>query len=198
MKGITMKMKDIAIAIFIALVVIVMGLHLTSFQVTGTESALVTRFGKPVRTITEPKLCFKFPAPIEQVHRFDAGMQVFEADTGETTTKGAVPIIVKTSVVWRIDEPLKFFKTMEAINRAELYLNTHISDTQNRVIGRHFFGEFVNSDPAKIKINEIEAEMLTHLQQTLSNRYGIEIKTVGIKQVTVNEVIRKKLLERLK
>jgi len=96
-----MKMKNIAITIFIALVVIVMGLYLTTFQVTETESALVTRFGKPVRTITGPKLCFKFPAPIERVHRFDAGMHVFEADTGETTTKGAVPIIVKTSVVWR-------------------------------------------------------------------------------------------------
>ena len=193
-----MKKKNIAITIFIALVVIVMGLYLISFQVTETESALVTRFGKPVRTITEPKLCFKFPAPIERVHRFDSSMHVFEADTGETTTKGAVPIIVKTSVVWRIAEPLKFFNTLETVKDAEVKLYSQIAYTNNMIIGQHSFGEFVNSDPAKIKVKKIEEEMLTHLEQTLSNRYGIEIKTLSIKQVTVNEVVRKALLKQSK
>jgi membrane protease subunit HflC len=198
MKGITMKMKNIAITIFIALVVIVMGLYLNSFQVTENESVVVTRFGKPVRTITEPKLCFKFPAPIERVHRFDSSMHIFEADTGEMTTKGTVPIVVNTYVAWRIAEPLKFLNSVGTVKEAEVKLYSQITDTQNRVIGQHSFGEFVNSDPTKIKFKEIEAEMLTDLKQTLSNRYGIEIKTLGINQVTFSNTVRKKLLEQSK
>ena len=191
-------MKNIVITIFIALVVIVMGLYLIAFQVRETESALVTRFGKPVRTITEPKLCFKLPAPIERVHKFDSRMHVFEADLGETNTKGAVPIIVNTYVVWRIVEPLKFLNSVGTVKEAEVKLYSQITDTQNRVIGQHSFGEFVNSDPAKIKFKEIEAEMLADLEQTLSNEYGIEIKTLGIKQLKVNKVVTVKVFERMK
>ncbi|MCP4262078.1 MAG: protease modulator HflC [Planctomycetes bacterium] len=191
-------MKNIAITIFIALVVLVMCLYLISFQVRETESALVTRFGKPVRTITEPKLCFKLPAPIERVHRFDSRLHVFEADLGETTTKGAVPIIVNTYVVWKIKEPLKFLNSVGTTKDAEDKLYSQITDTQNRVIGQHSFSEFVNSDPAKIKFKAIEGEMLADLEQTLSDEYGIQIKTLGIKQLKVNKDVTVKVFERMK
>jgi membrane protease subunit HflC len=191
-------MKNIAITIFIALVVLVMGLYLISFQVRETESALVTRFGKPVRTITEPKLCFKFPAPIERVHRFDSRLQVFQADLSETTTKGAIPIIVNTYVVWKIEEPLQFLNTVGTTKEAEAKLYSQITDTQNRIIGRHSFGEFVNSDPVKIQLKKIEEEMLADLETTLSDEYGIEIKTLGIKQLKVNKDVTAKVFERMK
>lgn len=191
-------MKNIAVTIFIALVVLVMGLYLISFQVRETESALVTRFGQPVRTITEPKLCFKFPAPIERVHRFDSRLQVFQADLSETTTKGAVPIIVNTYVVWKIAEPLKFLNSVGTAKEAEAKLYSQITDTQNRVIGKYSFGEFVNSDPTQIKFKDIEKDMLTDLKQTLSNEYGIEIKTLGIKQLKVNKDVTAKVFDRMK
>ena len=191
-------MKNIAITIFVALVIAVLGLYLIAFQVRETESALVTRFGKPVREITEPKLYFKWPAPIERVHRFDSRMRVFEADLGETTTKGAVPIIVNTYVVWRIAEPLKFLNAVGTPKEAEVKLYSQITDTQNRVIGQYSFGEFVNSDPGKIKFNEIEAEMLADLEQTLSDEYGIEIRALGIKQLKVSKDVSKDVFERMK
>lgn len=191
-------MKNIAITIFIASIVIIMVLYLVAFQVRETESALVTRFGKPVREITEPKLYFKWPAPIERVHRFDSRMQVFEADLGETTAKDAVPIIVNTYVVWRIAEPLKFLNAVGTVKDAEVKLYGQITDTQNRVVGQHSFGEFVNSDPGEIKFNQIETEMLTDLKQTLSDEYGIEVKTLGIKQLKVSKDVTVKVFERMK
>ena len=191
-------MKNITITVFIALVVIIMGLYLVAFQVRETESALVTRFGKPVREITEPNLCFKWPAPIERVYKFDSRMQVFEADLGETTTKGAVPIIVNTYVVWKIAEPLKFLNAVGTVKEAKEKLYSQITDTQNRVIGQHAFGEFVNSDPEKIILEKIEEEMLADLKQTLSDEYGIEVKTLGIKQLKVSKDVTEKVFERMK
>ena len=92
-------MKNLAITIFIALIVMTLGLYLVSFQVRETESALVTTFGKPTRQITDPNLCFKWPVPIQRVHKFDSRMRVYEVEIEETQTAGGEPIIVNTYVV---------------------------------------------------------------------------------------------------
>jgi len=125
-------------------------------------------------------------------------VRVFEADLGETTTKGAVPIIVNTYVVWRIAEPLQFFNAVGTVREAENKLLGQISDTQNRIIGQHAFSEFVNSDPNKIKFEEIQGEMLTDLKQTVRSNYGIDIKAIGIKQLKVSEDVSKDVFERMK
>ncbi|HEW78947.1 MAG TPA: protease modulator HflC [Phycisphaerales bacterium] len=190
-------MKNIAITIFVVLIVTVLAMYLVSFQVRETESALVTRFGKPTREITEPGWYFKWPAPIERIRKFDSRMRVFEAELGETTTKGAVPIIVNTFIVWKIAEPLEFFNAVGTVREAESKLRSQLGDTQNKVIGQHYFSEFVNSDPAKIKFDRIQAEMLADIKQSVRADYGIEIKTLGIKQLKVSEDVSKDVFERM-
>lgn len=195
-------MKNITITIFIILVVVILGLYFASFQVRETESALVTRFGEPIRVITdEPGLKFKWPRPIERLYKFDSRMRVYEANLGETTTKEAVPIIVNTYVVWRIAEPLQFFNANErgSVSEAERKLLSHISDTQNRIIGQHNFGEFVNSDSTKIMFEDIEREMRDDLNitQNIKGRYGVEVKTVGIKQLKISEDVSKDVFARM-
>jgi len=72
-------MKNVAITIFILLILTILVLFVASFQVRETESALVTRFGKPIREITEPGWYFKWPPPIEWVYKFDSRMKVLRA-----------------------------------------------------------------------------------------------------------------------
>ncbi|MCX5647430.1 MAG: protease modulator HflC [Phycisphaerae bacterium] len=191
-------MKSIAIPILIAAIFLVMVVYLVTFQVRETESAFVTRFGKPVREVTKPGLYPKWPTPVEQVHKFDSRMRVLEAELGETTTSGTVPIIVNTYVVWRVAEPLKFLNAVKTVENAESKLRNQINDTQNRVIGQHAFGEFVNSDPDKIKFDQIQMEMLTDLKEPVLKDYGIEIKTLGIKQLKISADVTKQVFERMK
>lgn len=193
-------MKNIFITIFIVLIITVLGLYLVTFQVRETESALVMTFRKATAEdeITEPGLHFKWPPPIQRVEKFDSRMRVLEANLGETTTKGAVPIIVNTFVIWKINEPLKFFNAVGTIDEAEKKLRSHINNTQNNVIGKHSFSEFVNSDPSKIKFKEIQAEMLSELQKAVKDDYGIEIKTLGIKQLKVSEDVSEKVFDRMR
>jgi membrane protease subunit HflC len=191
-------MKNIGIPILVAILVLLMGLMLVTFQVRETELAFVTRFGDPVRTQDTPGLYFKWPTPIEKTHKYDARMRVFEADTGETTTKGAVPIIVKTYVVWRIANAEEFYKSVKTVEQAKSTLYSQISDTQNRIIGGYAFSEFVNSDPAKIKIVQIQQEMLNDLKGAIESVYGITIETLGIKQLKVNEAVTEKVFERMR
>ena len=78
-------------------------------------------------------------------------------------------------------------------------LRSRIRNTQNNVIGRHNFSEFVNNDPSKIKFEEIQNEMLTDLQQAVADAdYGIEIRTLGIKQLKVSEEVSKEVFARMR
>jgi len=191
-------MKNLAIPILIAVIFLVMVVYLVTFQVRETESAFVTRFGKPVREVNQPGLYGKWPTPIEQVHKFDSRMRVLEAELGETTTSGTVPIIVNTYVVWRVAEPLKFLNAVKTIENAESKLRNQINDSQNRVIGQHAFGEFVNSDPDKIKFDQIQEEMLADLKEPVRKDYGIDIQTLGIKQLKISADVTKQVFERMK
>jgi membrane protease subunit HflC len=192
-------MKNVAIAIFIAFIVITLSLYLVSFQVRDTESCLVTTFGKATRPLVDPGVHFKWPFPIQQVHKFDSRMRVFAPQVEETPTAGGEPIIVNTYVVWKIAKPLEFFNAVKTVRKAEdELLRSRIRNTQNSVIGRHYFSEFVNSDPARVKFKEIEAEMLADLRQAVADaNYGIEIRALGIKQLKVSEEVSKKVFERM-
>lgn len=191
-------MKNVSIPLFLLVLFVVLVLVSAMFQVRETESALVTTFGKVTRTFTTPGLHFKWPPPVEWVQKFDSRLRILEAELGETTTKGAVPVIVNTFVVWRIADPCEFFNAVGNVTEAESKLRSQISDTQNKVIGRHFFSEFVNSDPAKIKFEQIESEMLSELQAAVKGLYGMEIKAAGIKQLKVSEDVSKDVFERMK
>jgi membrane protease subunit HflC len=198
-------MKHFGIPILILLLVVVFLSMLVVFQVRQTEVAFVTRFGSPVRTVVKPGLHVKWPDPVESVTRFDARLRLFEGDFAETTTRGAVPVIVKTYVVWKIADPLEFYKSVgNSIQTAETKLYSHIKDTQNRVFGQHPFGELVNSDPNQVRLTQIEAEMLGYLKRSdsgnpsVEKNYGVEIAALGIKQLKVSEDVTAKVFNRMK
>ena len=192
-------MKSVAIAIFVLLVIAVLGLSLFSFQVRETESALVLTFDNPSEEpITEPGWYFKWPPPIQTVEKYDTRLKVFEADLAETTTKGAVPIIVKTYVVWKIAEPLDFRNSVRTVEEAENKLHSQLNDTQNSVIGQFSFSEFVNSDVSQIKIVDVQAKMLEILKQTARKDYGIEVVDLGIKQLKIAADTTKDVFERMR
>jgi len=193
-------MKNITITIFVVLVVAVLGLYAMSFQVNETQVALLTTFGKATTEdeITKPGWHFQWPWPVQKVYKFDARMNVLEAEMEETTTSGHIPIIVNTYLVWKIAEPLKFANSVGTTEDAEKKLLSLISDSQNSAIGRHSFSEFVNSDPDKIKLPQIEQEIFSNLSAPARDEYGIEVCTFGIKRLKINESATEKVFERMK
>ncbi len=193
-------MKHLAVSILVIIVIVVLGFTFTFFQVRETEIALRVRLGEAGSNseIKEPGIYFRWPAPIDRIYKFDSRMRVFEADLGETTTKGAVPIIVNTYVVWNIAEPLAFFNAVGSVKEAENKLFSQISNTQNKIIGQHNFSEFVNSDPKLLKFDDIQQEMLEDLRSAVKDQFGINIRALGIKQLKVNKDVTANVFERMK
>jgi len=181
-------MKNLAVIIFVVLMLIILGLAFASFQVRETEAALVMTFQKaPDAPITEPGWYFKWPPPIQWVYKFDTRLRVLEAEVGETATKGDESVIVNTYVVWQIADPLRFHNAVETIQKAERTLREQMNDTQNRIIGQYSFAQFVNSDPEKIEFDEIQAKMLADLKGPVLKNYGIAVNAIGIKQLKISK-----------
>jgi membrane protease subunit HflC len=98
---------------------------------------------------------------------------------------------------------VKFLNAVKTVESAEDKLRSLLNDTQNRVIGQHRFGEFINSDPEKIRLdvddpNGIPAKMLADIQGPALEDYGIEIRTVGIKQLMVSADVTQRVFERMR
>lgn len=191
-------MKNAWVFVFVILSVVVLMLILFSFQVRETEVALRTTFGKPSPTCYTPGWYAKFPPPIHVIHKFDSRSQLYEGAMEETTTKGSEPIVVSSYVVWKIAEPLKFLESVRDKAGAEDKLKGLLRDAQNSIVGQHYFSEFVNVDPSKIKFAEIEQKMYESLAGLARSNYGIEIQSVGIKQLGVSKEVTKDVFERMK
>lgn len=192
-------MRNFWTILCVVLVVVILVLSSVMFQVRQTEKVIVIRLGDPVRTIAEPGLKFKWPAPIEVVREFDSRSRLFQ-DTPEeeASTAGGEPIIVKTFVVWRIADPQKFLESVKDVVTAEKNLKSLLRDNQNSVIGRHYFSEFVNTNPEQIQFEQIETEIAAEIRPTALAKYGIEIQSVGIKRLMINETTTESVFERMR
>ena len=81
-------------------------------QVREGTAAVVTRFGEPIRSITEPGPYFKLPWPIEDTRIFDMRKRVFNTPYTATLTRDRRNVVLLTYVVWRIEDPRLFLQSV--------------------------------------------------------------------------------------
>lgn len=170
------------------------------YQVNSTEIAVLTTFGKITGTKGEG-LHFKWPYPIQKVVKFDKRLRCFTGSTGkieETLTADAKNLIISVYCIYRIEKPELLYKNVGTVNSAEDRLNNLIRSIKNAVIGRHRFDEFVNIDPQKMKIAEIEKEMLDGIKTSALENYGLAVEYLGFRQLSVPEKTSEKVFERMK
>src|SRR4029450_9084000 len=81
------------------------------FVVHQYETAIITRFGKIVRTITAPGLKMKLPL-IDKLQRFDKRILAWDGSPTECPTKDKLYIIVDCFARWRISDPFLYFNRL--------------------------------------------------------------------------------------
>jgi modulator of FtsH protease HflC len=182
-----------------AILLVIFFLLLFTFQVRQTDVVVVTTFGKPTRTETEPGLKFKWPYPIQQLTRFDNRIQNFEDDFEETFTKDSYSLLAMVYVGWRIADPSQFFNSFPKGDpeAAHPHLKALIRTAKNAAVGQHSFSDFISTDAKLLKFVEVEQEMLNSIKDDARKRYGIEIKFLGIKKLGLPESVTQKVLDRM-
>ena len=169
-----------------------------SYQLNQTESAVVTTFGRPA-AVTEPGLHFRWPFPFQRIYRFDKRIRSFEGGAGkleETTTSDGHNILVGIYVDFKIGNVEKFFVTFENITNAEDQLNSWMRSAKNAAFGQYRFNQIVNTDPAQMKLTEIQNRIKEELIRKTSG-YGLEILRVGINTINVPKTVSEKVFARM-
>ena len=183
-----------------ALLLVIFGLLLFTFQVRQTEIALVTTFDKPSRYIPDPGFKLKWPPPIQRVYKFDKRIQSFEQDKiEETQTLDNFNLIVQVYVGWTISKPDLFFSRFPSgtVAAAQPTLEQLIRSHKIAVVGHHPFTDFVSTDQSQLKFPQIEEEMLKAIQPEALNNYGIDVRFLGIKKLALPESVTQKVFERM-
>jgi len=83
---------------------VLIGVRLSLFTVRQGDVAVVERFGKVRRLLTEPGCYVKWFWPFERAHNFDGRRRHFNPTFTETLTHSGETIIAESYVVWSIDE----------------------------------------------------------------------------------------------
>lgn len=169
------------------IVVSLLWLWASSFQLRVGEVAVVTRFGDPRRIVEESGLYFKLPVPIERAVILDARRRVYETRFAETLTKDKKNVILSSYIVWAVGDPLKFIQAVGTLETAEVKLDGMVSNAKNAVMGKYELSSLVSTDEENLKIDQIEKEILRGVSSHARDKLGAEVLQVGLKRVALPE-----------
>ncbi len=184
-----------------ALLLVIFATLLFVFQVRQAEIAVVTRFGKPVRTLEEPGgPRWRLPWPIERVYKFDQRIQTYEDKLVQDQTSDSNNVLTQLYVGWRVTDAEVFFPRFAngSMVEAEKVLQERVRSAKSAVIGKHPLSDFVSASQP-VKLADIELEILTVVREQLqANNYGMDVEFLGFMKVGLPENVTPSVFERMK
>ena len=149
----------------------------TIIMVDETEQIVILQFGKPIRTIKEPGLNWKFPAPFQTSNSFEKRLLEYDVPPEEILSKDKKSLIIDNYVRWRIVDPLLFLQTVRAVPTAKTRLDDIVYSELRQELGTHDMVEIIT------ETRELIMEKVTKASNEETNKYGIEVIDVRIRRV---------------
>lgn len=185
----------------LALILAVGGAVLASacgFILSETESALVLRFGKPVRVLEKSGFYLRLPAPLERIIRIDRRLQHSDIRLSETLTKDQRNVIVPVFFTWKVADPLRFHVSVKDTVNASSKLDALVTSARNSVLGRHPFGDLVAAEGRASMLPELEREMTALAAADARTHLGIDLLATGITQIQLPEANTESVFRRMR
>jgi membrane protease subunit HflC len=161
------------------LVVLIIG-YGSMFTVYQTDQAIVVRLGEPIRVVTDPGLHFKWPL-VENVISIDKRILDLENPAQEIIASDGERLVVDAFARYRVNDALKFYQSIGAIEGANARLSTLLNSSLRRVLGATRKIEIVRDKRAQLM-----AEVRTQLG-TEARSFGIEVVDVRIRRADLPE-----------
>jgi membrane protease subunit HflC len=207
-----MKRTSIIVAAIVVLAVLIIG-GSGIFIMNEAEQAIVTRFGKPVRTVVEPGLHFKLPF-LEIVHTFDKRFLEWRGESNQVTTKDKRYIWVDTYARWHIVDPLLYYKRLRDERGAMSRIDDIVDGETRTAFAKHDLIELVrtsNRTPLADPVMDMDSGTLQDIQfgrNMIANEIlkasadrvedlGIEILDFKIKRINYVREVQKTVFERM-
>tara|TARA_Y100000591_G_scaffold185492_1_gene160071 strand:+ start:1272 stop:2117 length:846 start_codon:yes stop_codon:yes gene_type:complete len=167
-------MKKVSIGIIVIL--FLFGLS-TIIMVDETEQIVILQFGKPVRTIKNPGLNWKLPAPVQTSNSFEKRLLEYDVPPEEILSKDKKSLIIDNYVRWKITDPLLFLQTVKAVPTAKTRLDDIVYSELRQELGTHDMVEIITEN------RELIMDKVTRASNEETSKYGIEVIDVRIRRV---------------
>ena len=176
-------MKKAIITIVIVLLVII-GLGGSMFTVRENEYACTVRFAEIIDTTGEAGLHFKVPF-IDSVKYFSKATMLYDIPPSEVLTSDKQNMTVDCYVLWKIEDPKKFYQTLGNTTVAEQRLDALTYNALKTVMGTLAQADIINMNDGAER-NEIYDGIAKNVD-ALANTYGIGVEDVKIKRFDLPE-----------
>jgi membrane protease subunit HflC len=167
------------ILMFIIAVVVIAASGLIFYQVDEREYVVITQFGEPIKAIKEAGLKLKWPDPIQSINRYNNRLMTYEMGETEYLTEDKKNVMVDSYVVWKIDDPVKYMKTVKNRLGAETRLADILSSEIGISLGKFDLSSLISTDPDNIKFGQMMAEAKKEISRKAKD-YGTEIADVKV------------------
>lgn len=189
-----MKAKIFMIAIAIS---VIAASGLVFYQVDEREYVVITQFGDPIKAIKEAGLNWKWPDPIQSVNRYNNRLMTYEMGETEYLTEDKKNVMVDAYVVWKIDDPIKFMKTVKNRLGAETRLGDILSSEIGIGLGQYDLSSLIATDPKNIKFGQMMQEVKGIISQKATD-YGTAIADVKITMLNFPERNKLSVFKRMR
>ncbi len=186
------------IKIGIITIFVILAMNLIFFTVQEKEVAIVTQFGRPIKTITEPGLNIKMPFPVQQVIRFDARLLFFEPPASEFLTSDKKNIIIESFMCWKITDPVKFLVTVNDKKGAESRLSDIMFSELGAALGRYPLSAIISTSSNEIIADTIMKKITETSNEKTTKEYGVTIVDVALKKLDFPEQNKESVFKRMK
>lgn len=179
------------------IVVALLLVYSVAFTVDFKQVGIVKTFGRagpPIHGATDAGLHWKWPWPIQSLVPYDARIVVFEDTFEQVQTRDKQNFLVTVFCGWRIKDAGLFLRNIRTVPEAEGRLRDAVRSAKSDVIGRYPLADFVNTDPGKMRILDIEQEILQAVAAGAMQDYGVEIVTLGIKSLGLPKSVTEKVI----
>ena len=174
--------KGILIGIVLLLLVIVASN--TMYTVQENQYACIFRFSQIVDTTDVSGLHFKIPF-IDRVELFTKATQLYDIPPSEVLTSDKKSMTVDCYILWAIDDPQQFYRSLGTVSKAEDRLDAITYNALKTAMGKLSQNDIINEEDGG-KRNEIYEEIAVEVDKQAAT-YGIRVEDVKIKRFDLPE-----------
>lgn len=173
-------------------------LSLSLFTLPAGQFAVVTQFGKPVATLSEPGLKWKLPGFLQRVNRIDARMEVFNTQPIQLLLGDKNPIIITTFIAWQVKDPLQFYQSLLLPETARQKLADMVISVLGNSLADYTLDQIINPDASKVKLTEIEQRVWDTTTQQAQTKYGVDVTRIGFRRLSYPEIVTEAVYNRMR
>ena len=159
-------------------------------MVPAGEAGVITRFGNPVRVVTEPGLAWKLPAPIESTILIDLRLRTTSTGLQDVGTRDGLRVLVQSYVAWQVpDDPQRVRQFLRSVrnqpDEAARQLRSFVNAALHITASDFDLTDLVNVDAGKVRLDVFERQLRDQVAPRMLAVYGIDIRQVGVERMTL-------------